>query len=99
MWTVEPWALYQQILGDDKTPLSSTFLVDARSQADAGMDPAEAVADAEAEAARAASGKVRLLPRQVKLFADGAIISQLMQMRDPTSTMPASPIRATTVNG
>ncbi len=83
MWTVEPWALYQQILGDDKTPLSSTFLVDARSQADAGMDPAEAVADAEAQVARAASGKVRLLPRQVKLFADGAIISQLMQMRDP----------------
>ena len=28
-------------------------------------------------------GKVRLLPEQVKLFADGAIISQLMQMNDP----------------
>ena len=28
-------------------------------------------------------GKVRLLPKQVKLFADGAIISQLMQMRSP----------------
>jgi hypothetical protein len=26
---------------------------------------------------------VRLLPKHVKLFADGAIISQLMQMRDP----------------
>lgn len=32
---------------------------------------------------RASSGKVRLLPKQIKLFADGAIISQLMQMRDP----------------
>lgn len=83
MWAAEPWELYQQILGDDETPFGTTFLVDARSQADSGMDPADAVADAEAQVARAAVGKVRLLPRQVKLFADGAIISQLMQMRDP----------------
>jgi predicted amidohydrolase YtcJ len=83
MWDLEPWALYQQILGAADTPMLSTFLVDARSQADSGMDPADAVADAEAQVARASEGKVRLLPRQVKLFADGAIISQLMQMRDP----------------
>jgi predicted amidohydrolase YtcJ len=83
MWDVEPWALYQQILGAVDTPFLSTFLVDARSQADAGMDPADAVADAEAQVARACAGKVRLLPKQVKLFADGAIISQLMQMKDP----------------
>ena len=83
MWAVEPWELYQKILGDDQTPFTSTFLVDARSQADAGMDSSDAVADAEAQVARACAGKVRLLPRQVKLFADGAIISQLMQMREP----------------
>ncbi len=83
VWEVEPWDLYQQILGSDATPFGSTFLVDARTQADSGMDPNEAVADAEAQVARASSGKVRLLPRQVKLFADGAIISQLMQMREP----------------
>lgn len=83
MWDLEPWSLYQEILGADETPFLSTFLVDARSQADAGMDPADAVADAEAQVERAATGKVRLLPRQVKLFADGAIISQLMQMREP----------------
>lgn len=83
MWDLEPWVLYQQILGAADTPMLSTFLVDARSQADSGMDPADAVADAEAQVARASEGKVRLLPRQVKLFADGAIISQLMQMRDP----------------
>lgn len=83
VWAVEPWDVYQQILGSDETPLLSTFLVDARSQADAGMDPADAVADAETQIARASEGKVRLLPKQVKLFADGAIISQLMQMRDP----------------
>lgn len=83
MWAIEPWDLYLQILGADETPFLSTFLVDARSQADAGMDPADAVADADAQVARASAGKVRLLPKQVKLFADGAIISQLMQMRDP----------------
>lgn len=83
MWAIEPWELYQQILGSDETPIMSTFLVDARSQADAGMNPADAVADADAQVARAPEGKVRLLPKQIKLFADGAIISQLMQMRDP----------------
>jgi predicted amidohydrolase YtcJ len=83
MWDLEPWQLYQQILGAEDTPFLSTFLVDARSQADAGMDPADAVADAEAQVARACTGKVRLLPKQAKLFADGAIISQLMQMKDP----------------
>ena len=87
MWAVEPWDLYQQILGADDTPFLSTFLVDARSQADSGLAAADAVADAEAQIARTASGggpdKVRLLPKQVKLFADGAIISQLMQMREP----------------
>ncbi len=83
MWQLEPWELYQQIFGAEDTPLLSTFLVDARSQADAGMDPAEAVADAEAQVARACTGKVRLLPKHIKLFADGAIISQLMQMKEP----------------
>lgn len=83
MWAVEPWDLYQQILGTDDAPFTSTFLVDARTQADSGMDPADAVADAESQIARAPLGKVRLLPKQVKLFADGAIISQLMQMREP----------------
>lgn len=83
MWNLEPWELYQLILGDTETPFLSTFLVDARSQADSGMDPADAVADAEAQVTRACTGKVRLLPKHVKLFADGAIISQLMQMREP----------------
>lgn len=83
MWDLEPWALYEQILGADETPFLSTFLVDARSQADSGMDSEHAVADAERQIARASAGKVRLLPKQVKLFADGAIISQLMQMREP----------------
>ncbi len=80
---VEPWELYEQILGAPDVPFGSTFLVDARSQAAAGMDPADAVADAEAQITKAPAGKVRLLGKQVKLFSDGAIISQLMQMREP----------------
>jgi predicted amidohydrolase YtcJ len=83
MWHLEPRELYQQILGAEGTPFLSTFLVDARSQTDAGMDAADAVTDAEAQVARAATRKVRLLPKHVKLFADGAMISQLMQMKDP----------------
>ncbi|MDG4668959.1 amidohydrolase [Mycobacterium sp. 236(2023)] len=83
MWDLEPWPLYQQILGAEETPMLSTFLMDARSQADSGMAPEDAVADAERQVAGACEGKVRLLPKQVKLFADGAIISQLMQMREP----------------
>ena len=51
MTDIEPWQLYQEILGADETPFLSTFLVDARSQADAGMDPLDAVADAEAQVA------------------------------------------------
>jgi hypothetical protein len=82
VWAAEPFELYQEILGADDTPMLSTFLVDARSQADAGMDPSDAVADAERQVAIAPEGKVSLVADQVKLFADGAIISQLMQMRD-----------------
>jgi predicted amidohydrolase YtcJ len=81
-WAVEPWDLYQEILGADDVPFTSTFLVDGRTQCVKGIDPAAVVVDAEEQVARAPSGKVRMVPGQVKLFADGAIISQLMQMRD-----------------
>ena len=83
VWEIEPWDLYQEILGADDVPMMSTFMVDGRTQAAKGIDPSDAVADAEQQVARAPEGKVSMLPRQVKLFADGAIISQLMQMRDP----------------
>ena len=77
------WELYQAILGDEHTPFSSTFLVDARGPADRGVSIDDALAGAAAIIEERAEGKVRFLPDQVKLFADGAIISQLMQMRDP----------------
>ena len=77
------WELYEAILGADDTPFSSTFLVDARGPADRGVPVDEALAGAAAIIAERSEGKVRFLPDQVKLFADGAIISQLMQMREP----------------
>jgi predicted amidohydrolase YtcJ len=80
--TPEIWKLYQPILGSDDTPFYSYFVVDARSQVDAGLGLAESLAATEKEIALAPQGKVSFFPGQIKLFADGAIISQLMQMKD-----------------
>ncbi len=81
-WAVEPWHLYEELLGGPDVPFTSTFLVDARTQSVKGLDPTVAVADADDQVARAPEGKVSLVPKQVKLFADGAIISQMMQMSE-----------------
>lgn len=90
VWGVEPWALYQEILGADEVPFESTFLVDARTQSVRGVDPGTAPDEARGQirdsrqsgSPAGTAGKVRLLDGHVKLFADGAVISQLMQMRD-----------------
>ncbi len=81
-WRVEPWDLYQEILGADHVPFTSTFLVDGRTQSVRGLDIERVLPDAEEQVARAPEGKVSVIDRQVKLFADGAIISQMMQMTD-----------------
>jgi len=79
--TPEIWKLYQRILGADDTPMYSTFLADGRGIPDrVGLD--KALAATEEQIALSTSGKVAFFPKQVKLFADGAIISQLMQMKD-----------------
>lgn len=77
------WDLYQAILGRDETPFFSYFLVDARSQYERGVALDDALEDSASQIALAPEGKVSFFADQVKLFADGAIISQLMQMRDP----------------
>jgi predicted amidohydrolase YtcJ len=74
------WTLYQQILGDPATPFYSFFIASALDQGNAGMGAAESLAETEKRVALAASGKLRFFPRQIKLFADGAIISQSIQM-------------------
>ncbi|MFO1477341.1 MAG: amidohydrolase [Verrucomicrobiota bacterium] len=75
--------LYHQILGADDTPFYSFFIVDGRGYIDRGVPAAAALADGEQIIRDNAAGKVAFLPRQIKLFADGAIISQLMQMKTP----------------
>lgn len=82
-WRNEPWELYQEILGHPDVPFESTFLVEGRTQPVRGLDPSEFVSDASKQVDRGRGGKVRVLDRHVKLFCDGAIISQLMQMKDP----------------
>jgi predicted amidohydrolase YtcJ len=82
LFTPDIWKLYQQILGSDDTPFYSYFVVDARTQVDSGLGLAESLAATEKEVALAPDGKVSFFPKQIKLFADGAIISQLMQMKD-----------------
>ena len=81
-WQVEPWDLYQEILGADDVPFTSTFLVDGRTQSVRRLESSALVDDAREQVARAPEGKVSVVDGQVKLFADGAIISQMMQMRD-----------------
>ncbi len=80
--TPDIWRLYQPILGSDDTPFYSYFVVDGRAQVDDGLGLAESLAATEKEIASAPHGKVSFFPKQIKLFADGAIVSQLMQMKD-----------------
>ncbi|HKM53915.1 MAG TPA: amidohydrolase [Isosphaeraceae bacterium] len=78
--TPELLGLYQSILGAANTPFSTTLIPDGRSLFDRhGED--DAIAATEKVVALAPSGKVAFLPNQIKLFADGAVFSQLMQMK------------------
>jgi predicted amidohydrolase YtcJ len=77
------WELYQAILGHEDTPFTTTFVTDGRGPADRSMPHDQTLARAQREYDMAPSGKLRFFPKQVKLFADGAILSQLMQMKDP----------------
>lgn len=82
-WRTEPWDLYKEILGRTDVPFESTFLVEGRTQAARGLRGDAVIADAAVLIKQGEGDRVRIIDRQVKLFADGAIISQLMQMKDP----------------
>ncbi len=86
IWGQEPVDLYQEILGHDDVPFLSTFMVDGRSQAARGTAANAAPREGSEIAERLPlvdDAKVSMFRDQVKLFADGAIISQLMVMADP----------------
>lgn len=84
LYTPDMWKLYEQILGSPDTPMYSTFLADGRGIPDrVGLDKAlDATEEQIAIAPEGADKKLMFFPKQIKLFADGAIISQLMQMKD-----------------
>ncbi len=68
------------VLGDTDTPFRFYFIPDGRSLSlkHAGAD----LLAATEQVMTGAHGHTAFLPKQVKLFADGAIFSQLMQMTD-----------------
>lgn len=90
-WRSEPWDLYQEILGHPDVPFESTFLVEGRTQPVRGLGPTDFVVDAQEQVERGRGTKVRVLDKHVKLFCDGAIISQLMQMKDPYLDFDGNP--------
>ncbi|MCP5030986.1 MAG: amidohydrolase family protein, partial [Actinomycetia bacterium] len=82
-WSVEPWEIYQEVLGADEVPFMSTFMIDGRTQSAKGIPDEGVLADAESQLEGVAgTSKVHVVRGQVKLFCDGAGISQLMQMID-----------------
>jgi predicted amidohydrolase YtcJ len=84
LYTPDMWTLYEQILGAPGTPMYATFLADGRGILDRiGLDKGLAAVEQQIAVAPAGPGKkLMFFPGQIKLFADGAIISQLMQMKD-----------------
>lgn len=84
LYTPDMWTLYEHILGAPDTPMYSTFFADGRGILDrVGLEKGLQAVEEQIAVAPAAPGrKVMFYPKQVKLFADGAIISQLMQMKD-----------------
>ncbi len=77
------WELYERILAAADTPFASYFLTDGRGPAEAGLSHEDSLDRARRQYEMAPKGKLSFFEGQVKLFADGAILSQLMQMREP----------------
>jgi predicted amidohydrolase YtcJ len=73
--------LYSEVLGAPDVPMLSTFIVEGNtlymSKGDSALTLAEKTVDLLPR-----EGKVYFFTKQIKLLMDGAIISQLMQMKD-----------------
>lgn len=71
------------VYSDDATPFNHYFIPDGKSLAALYLKDGHDRMIAETRAVLGwGSGRTRFLPQQIKLFTDGAIYSQLMQMRD-----------------
>ena len=74
--------LYKAVLGAPNTPLYSFFIPEAKTlYLKHGLDSVVAATKAVIKDLPT-TGKIRYLDQHIKLFLDGAIISQLMQMKD-----------------
>ena len=85
LYTPDMWTLYEQILGAPGTPMYATFLADGRGILDrVGLEKGLAAVEEQIAVAPEGPGrKLMFFAKQIKFFADGAIISQLMQMKEP----------------
>ncbi len=68
------------VMSDSASPLRYYFIVDGKSVT--GAFPDDKVIEESEKFLSWGDGMTAYLPRQVKLFADGAIFSQAMQLRD-----------------
>ena len=73
-------ALQNQVLGDAETPFRMHYIADGRSFV--RNFPEEEVIIETEKLFASAKGMTEFVPGQVKLFADGAMFSQLMQMSE-----------------
>jgi predicted amidohydrolase YtcJ len=72
--------LQNQVLGDAETPFRMYYIADGRSFV-RNFPEEEVIAETE-KLFTSAKGMTEFIPKQVKLFADGAMFSQLMQMSE-----------------
>lgn len=70
------------VYGGDAVPFDHCFIPDGKSLAAMHPNDPAALVAATRETLTWGAGRVRFLPQQVKLFTDGAIYSQLMQMKE-----------------
>jgi len=73
-------ALQNQVFGDAKTPFRMYYIADGRSFA--RTYPEDEVITEIEKLYASAQGMTEFIPGQVKLFSDGAMFSQLMQMSE-----------------
>ena len=76
------WKILQDTLGKKEVPLTGYFFPETRTPAVSGMTLEQGMAQTQKMMAMGTEGKVAMLPKHIKFFADGAIISQAMQMKD-----------------
>jgi predicted amidohydrolase YtcJ len=70
------------VYSDDATPFNHFFIADGKSLAAKAPDDSDLIMRETEKLLTWGRGRTAFLPKQVKLFTDGAIYSQLMMMKD-----------------